>query len=109
MDIVKEILIGIASFVGAFIMLGINEAIIKPNAIKFTQRKYKYLSDYIQLALDKLDYDLISYVRLINFIDEAILPPELPAKFSEEDKKALLDLVIKEFSLETHLNKTKQS
>lgn len=104
MDIIKDIIIGLGAFASAFVMLGINEAIIKPNAVKFTQRKYKYLSNYIQPALDKLDSDL-GYVKLINFIDEAILPPEL----NEEDKKALLDLVIKEFSLEAHLIKTKQS
>jgi hypothetical protein len=104
MDTIKDIIIGLGAFASAFIMLGINEAIVKPNAIKFTRRKYKYLSGYIQPALDKLDSNL-GYVRLINFIDEAILPPEL----NEKDQKALLDLVIKEFSLETHLRKTKQS
>lgn len=104
MNTIKDILIGLGAAGAAFIMLGINEAIIKPNAVKFTQRNYKHLKGYVQPTLNKLDEDL-SYVKLANFIDDAILPPEL----SDSDKAALLAMIVKEFSLEAHLNKTKQS
>lgn len=91
-----------------FALLGINEAIIKPIAIKITRYS---VSEYLRPAWDSLDAKLQLPDQWRGFVDKgadwvfSTVVEETAPALSDKDKRFIANLLVKEFDLKAFLGK----